>query len=301
METKGWKSFWTALWMTLLLLVPLVGGTFLLAGRQAARRVRASESQSGVPVERPRSENHLTLLACVAGERPAFVLLYLNAGQSCIDLLALPPSLAVPFGDGEATLAECYAAAGPARCLQGLGAVLDLPEDARYLAATPDTLDAVCEEFGGLRVGFSGALTPAELERYGQSGVADWETASAHALLLELEEDGLAPGTVAAARAAVWDAFFRQKLERLPAAQREALRRHSASLLTVLSAGELLTLEDTLELLANREALVTSGALPGDWDGESGHYTLNDESRAAVQAFFKVSASGTQSEESSAP
>ena len=73
METKGWKSFWTALWVSLLVLLPLVAGTAVLAQRQAAGRVRASESQSGVPVQLPRAENHLTLLACVAGEDPAFV------------------------------------------------------------------------------------------------------------------------------------------------------------------------------------------------------------------------------------
>ena len=28
METKGWKSFWTALWVSLLVLLPLVAGTF---------------------------------------------------------------------------------------------------------------------------------------------------------------------------------------------------------------------------------------------------------------------------------
>ena len=170
METKGWKSFWTALWVTLLVLLPLVAGTLVLAQRQALQRVRASESQSGVPVRLPREENHLTLLACVAGEDPAFVLLYLNADQNCIHLLALPSQLAVPFSDGEATLAQCYQAAGPARCLQGLGQVLSLPEDAHYLAATPETLAELCGGYGSLRVGFSGALTPSQLEQAGQSG-----------------------------------------------------------------------------------------------------------------------------------
>ena len=160
METKGWKSFWTALWVSLLVLLPLVAGTAVLAQRQAAGRVRASESQSGVPVQLPRAENHLTLLACVAGEDPAFVLLYLNADQNCIHLLGVPGQLAVPFSDGEASLADCYAAAGPARCLQGLGAVVDLPEDAHYLAATPETLAGLCDAYGSLRVGFSGVLSP---------------------------------------------------------------------------------------------------------------------------------------------
>ena len=304
METKGWKSFWTALWVSLLVLLPLVAGTAVLAQRQAAGRVRASESQSGVPVQLPREENHLTLLACVAGDDPAFVLLYLNADQNCIHLLAVPGQLAVPFSDGEASLADCYAAAGPARCLQGLRAVLDLPEDAHYLAATPETLAGLCDGYGSLRVGFSGALSPEELARFEQAGVGDWDGVSAHAFLEELAAS-LPPASTAAARAAVWDAFFRQNLDALPASLPGALRAASASLLTDLTAADLLTLEDTLELLANGQAAVTSGVLPGRWDRAGGLYTLDKEADAAVQAFFNVSdsaaASGAQSASSSAP
>lgn len=304
METKGWKSFWTALWVSLLVLLPLVAGTAVLAQRQAAGRVRASESQSGVPVQLPREENHLTLLACVAGDDPAFVLLYLNADQNCIHLLAVPGQLAVPFSDGKASLADCYAAAGPARCLQGLRAVLDLPEDAHYLAATPETLAGLCDGYGSLRVGFSGALSPEELARFEQAGVGDWDGVSAHAFLEELAAS-LSPASTAAARAAVWDAFFRQNLDALPASLPDALRSASASLLTDLTAADLLTLEDTLELLANGQAAVTSGVLPGRWDRAGGLYTLDKEADAAVQAFFNVSdsaaASGAQSASSSAP
>ena len=304
METKGWKSFWTALWVSLLVLLPLVAGTAVLAQRQAAGRVRASESQSGVPVQLPREENHLTLLACVAGDDPAFVLLYLNADQNCIHLLAVPGQLAVPFSDGEASLADCYAAAGPARCLQGLRAVLDLPEDAHYLAATPETLAGLCDGYGSLRVGFSGALSPEELARFEQAGVGDWDGVSAHAFLEELAAS-LPPASTAAARAAVWDAFFRQNLDALPASLPGALRSASDSLLTDLTAADLLTLEDTLELLANAQASVTSGVLPGRWDRAGGLYTLDEEADAAVQAFFNVSdsaaASGAQSASSSAP
>ena len=304
METKGWKSFWTALWVSLLVLLPLVAGTAVLAQRQAAGRVRASEQQSGVPVRMPREEHHLTLLACVAGEEPAFVLLYLNAGQNCIHLLAVPGQLAVPFSDGEASLVDCYAAAGPARCLQGLRAVLDLPEDAHYLAATPETLAGLCDGYGSLRVGFSGALSPEELARFEQAGVGDWDGVSTHAFLEELAAS-LSPASTAAARAAVWDAFFRQNLDALPASLPDALRSTSDSLLTDLTAADLLTLEDTLELLANGQAAVTSGVLPGRWDRAGGLYTLDEEADAAVQAFFNVSdsaaASGAQSASSSAP
>ena len=106
---------------------------------------------------------------------------------------------------------------------------------------------------------------------------------------------------MAGARAAVWDAFFRQNLDVLPASLPEALRQSSGSLLTDLTAGDLLTLEDTLELLANNQAEVASSALPGELDRRTGLYHLDDSSQAAVQAFFNVSASEEQSPSSSAP
>ena len=114
----------------------------------------------------PREENHLTLLACVAGEDPAFVLLYLNADQNCIHLLALPSQLAVPFSDGEATLAQCYQAAGPARCLQGLGQVLSLPRG-RPLSGghSRDSGGAVAAAMAACGWAFRGALTPSQLEQ----------------------------------------------------------------------------------------------------------------------------------------
>ena len=100
-------------------------------------------------------------------------------------------------------------------------------------------------------------------------------------------EDTVPPAHKAAARAAVWDAFFRQELELLPATLPDALRAHSSSLLTDLTAQDLLILEDTLEFLADRSAAIHAEALPGGWDGEC--YTLTDDSHAAVQTLFNVS------------
>ena len=71
------------------------------------------------------------------------------------------------------------------------------------------------------------------------------------------------------------------------------------------AAPDLLTLEDTLELLANNGAVVESSVLPGRTDRRSGLYVLGEEAGPAVQAFFNVAdsapASGTQSASSSAP
>ena len=81
----------------------------------------------------------------------------------------------------------------------------------------------------------------------------------------------------------------------------DALRTHSPSLLTDLTAQDLLILEDTLEFLADRTASVHAEALPGDWDADAGRYTLTEDSRAAVQALFNVSPTEAQLSSASEP
>ena len=301
-KTRGWQPFWAALGAALLVLLPLVGGTILLT-RQSLRTKLAAKPQSGVAVRMPKTENQLTLLVCTAGEQPGFVLLYLNASQNCIRLAALPAETAIPFGQGEATLAQCYAAAGPARCREALLEPLALPETTRYLALSPSVLAAIADRYGMLRVGFSGALTADELAQCGLSGgVQALSAREAQSLFSGWDKDGtLPPSHRAAARAAVWDAFFRQELELLPATLPDALRTHSPSLLTDLTAQDLLILEDTLEFLADRTASVHAGALPGDWDADAGRYTLTEDSRAAVQALFNVSPTDGQLSSASEP
>ena len=116
MHKNGWRPFWAALGAALLVLLPLVGGTVLLTRQMVRTRIQTAQPQSGVPIQLPRAEHRMTLLLCTAGEQPGFLLLYLNAPQNVCGLLAVPGELTVPFGDGEASLTRCYAAAGPARC-----------------------------------------------------------------------------------------------------------------------------------------------------------------------------------------
>ena len=171
MNAKGWRPFWAALLAGLLVLVPLVGGTILLT-RRTLRTKLASRPQSGVAIRQPKEENRLSLLVCTAPTEttaPGFLLLYLSASQNCIHALALPGELTVPFGTDEAALADCYRAAGPARCREALLSALALPEDTHYLALAPSVLQAIADRYGALRVGFSGALTADELARTGCS------------------------------------------------------------------------------------------------------------------------------------
>lgn len=301
-KTRGWQPFWAALGAALLVLLPLVGGTILLT-RQSLRTKLAAKPQSGVAVRMPKTENQLTLLVCTAGEQPGFVLLYLNASQNCIRLAALPAETAIPFGQGEATLAQCYAAAGPARCREALLEPLALPETTRYLALSPSVLAAIADRYGMLRVGFSGALTADELAQCGLSGGVQALSGPGGAEpLFRVGQRRHPPAQPpAAARAAVWDAFFRQDLELLPTTLPAALRAHSSELLTDLTAQDLLTLESTLEFLANGNAAVSADALPGAWNPTRRFYGLTDASRASVQTLFNVWPTEAQAASSSEP
>ena len=94
MRSGGWKPFWAALFASLLVLVPLVGGTVLLSRQQLRTQLRqAARSESGVPIQLPKTTDQLTVLLCVSGEQPGFVLVYLNASQNCVHPLpaAMPP------------------------------------------------------------------------------------------------------------------------------------------------------------------------------------------------------------------
>ena len=290
MHKNGWRPFWAALGAALLVLLPLVGGTVLLTRQMVRTRIQTAQPQSGVPIQLPRAEHRMTLLLCTAGEQPGFLLVYLNAAQNSLNLLAVPGELTVPFNGETASLAHCYGAAGPARCRQALLEVLGLPEDMFYLALSPAVLEKTASRYGPVRVGFSGALTADELAETGLSAAVQSISAKeAHALLSGWDADGtLPPARRAAARAAVWEAFFRQDLALLPATLPDALRASSTALLTDFAAQDYTLLGTVLEFLANNSALPHAEALPGAWDAKAGTYTVTDASRAAVwEAFFR--------------
>jgi len=303
-KRKGWNPFWASLFASLLVLVPLVGGTVLLSRRQLRTQLRqAARSESGIPIQLPKATDQLTVLLCVSGEQPGFLLAYLNASQNCVHLLSIPSALTVPFAEENTSLTRCYTAAGPARCREALAQVLSLPEDTHYLALSPAVLERLAGRYGPVRVGFTGALTEAELSRYDRSRAVQGVSAGdAHEFLCELQSDRLlSPEHAAAARGAVWDAFFRQNLDLLPSTLPDALRSVSSSLLTDLTALDYNTLERTLEFLANNAASVETQTLPGDWDTDSGTYTVNEASRAALQTFFNVSPTEAQASSFSEP
>lgn len=303
MHKDGWRPFWAALGAALLVLLPLVGGTVLLTRQMVRSRIQTAQPQSGVPIQLPKAEHHMTVLVCTAGEQPGFLLVYLNASQNCLNLLAVPGELTVPFGGDTASLAQCYAAAGPARCRQALLEVLALPEDTCYLALSPTVLERIASRYGPVRVVFSGALTAEELQSTGLSAaVQGISAAEAHDLLAGWDADSILPPVRrAAARAMIWEAFFRQDLELLPASLPEALKASSSALLTDFSAQDYTLLGTVLEFLADNAALPGAQALPGDWDAQTGTYAVNDASRAAVQTFLNVSPTAGNASSASEP
>ena len=165
--------------------------------------------------QRPKTSS--PLLVCTAGEQPGFVLLTSTPARTASGWRRCLRRLPSPLGRGEATLAQCYAAAGPARCREALLGPLALPETTRYLALSPSVLAAIADRYGMLRVGFSGALTADELAQCGFPAGAGSLGPGGGESLSGWDKDGtLPPSHRAAARAAVWDAFFRQDLELLP-------------------------------------------------------------------------------------
>lgn len=299
MRTNGMKAFWLAFWTTMAILAPLLGYTLLQIELAPAP---AASSKADVPIATPTAENRLTLLAVSAGAKPAFVLIRLDAPAGTLQLAALPAESVVKNGQQTLTLADCYAAAGPARAAALLSETLGLPID-RYLAATPAVWEEIGAALGTVRVGLSGALTADQLAAAGVSGTArTWDAAGARALLETLaaaDPAAVPPAAAAAARAALWQGWARQKLDALAETVPAILRSESGTLLTDLSATDLLTLQQTLEFLAQAEAEPAGQVLPGRWDAAAGQYAFTDETLAWLAAF--APADDTAASGSSAP
>lgn len=279
MRSGGWKPFWAALGASLLVLLPLVGGTVLLSRQRLSLQLRqAAHSQSGVPIQ-PQTPDPMTLLICTVPAEPdalpGFLLCGLDAAQTQISLLALPAQLEVTFAQKPATLAECYAAAGPARCRQALMQLFALPEDTHYLALSDAVLQRIADRYGAVRVSLSGALSADQLAQLGQSGAVQALLASdTQELLRRMDADAFSPAATGAVRAAVWDAFVRQNRELLPSTLPSALRTYSSSLLTDLTALDQITLEQILRSLAAEDVSIRAAVCPGEVDAATGRYRL---------------------------
>ena len=279
-KRQGWRRFWAAFGLTLVGMLPGFAAIWLAAPTPPEP---AAERQQGIPIRLPDESHQLTLLAAVAGDSPAFVLVRLDAVEETLALAAIPAESVVRTEDGGVTLAACYEATGPARVARLLADTLEIPVD-RYLAATPESWQAILEDAGPVRVGLHGALTADQRQLAGLAEDAEsWTVLGAHRFLEHLRglrDARLPPQSTAAARAVLWQGWARQKLEQLPGLVPGGIRKYSSRILTNLTATELLSLEQTLEFLADSQVEPQAGALPGLWNAETGRYEFTDETLA---------------------
>lgn len=252
--------FWHSLWLTLLLLLPLIAVVaFLARQRQAQQELRqAAASQSQLQIE-PGAQSVWRMLLVVQQEEPAFVLVRADGPAHSVTFCALPGQLLVNAPAGTTTLAACTLSAGAGRAAQLLTATLATGETALpplyYLAATPSCWVDCVGSGTAVRFDTSSLLLPAARLAlgYGSEAVQSVSATDTVEFIAALQSQltGSAAGN---ARAAVWAAFARQNPDLLTAVP-EAWRRYSARTLTDLTAQDLLRAGETAAFLQSQPAL----------------------------------------------
>lgn len=146
------RLFFSALALTLLLLLPMIGLVeYFAMQRQMQERVRrANAAGTAVQVD-PASRYMGSLLLAVQKEEPEFILLRMDAPAATLTLCGLPGNMQLAAPSGTTTLAAAYLAAGPARAAQLLGDTLGTAPQ-HYLAATPSCYASFWEQ--GTTVGW---------------------------------------------------------------------------------------------------------------------------------------------------
>ena len=237
--------FWHSLWLTLLLLLPLIAVVaFLARQRQAQQELRqAAASQSQLQIE-PGAQSVWRMLLVVQQEEPAFVLMRADGPAHSVTFCALPGQLLVNAPAGTTTLAACTLSAGAGRAAQLLTATLATGETALpplyYLAATPSCWVDCVGSGTAVRFDTSSLLQPAARLAlgYGSEAVQSVSATDTVEFIAALQSQltGSAAGN---ARAAVWAAFA----------------RYSARTLTDLTAQDLLRAGETAAFLQSQPAL----------------------------------------------
>jgi hypothetical protein len=290
MRSEGWKAFWMSFVITAAVLVPFVVVTLIMTD---IKQEPVASSKGDVVVASPDEDNCVTVLAVVADDPPAFVLVRLDAQHNIFRMAVIPAQSVVKNGQEAMTLEESYAAAGPARAAELLAGTLNISID-RYLAASPTAWAEALSKAGTARIGLSGAMTTDQLAQAGMPGeVREWTASAAHAFLHRLDADenlAFSPLAAGAARAALWQGWGRQKLDQLPGTLPDGLRKVSDGLLTNLTATDLLDLGETLEFLANEGVQPDAQLLTGTWNAAAGRYEFNDDTLAALQALASTAA-----------
>ena len=119
------RLFFSALALTLLLLLPMVGLVeYFAMQRQMQERVRRANAVGTAVQVDPASRYMSSLLLAVQKEEPEFILLRMDAPAATLTLCGLPGNMQLAAPSGTTTLAAAYLAAGPARAAQLLGQLL---------------------------------------------------------------------------------------------------------------------------------------------------------------------------------
>lgn len=283
--------FWHSLWLTLLLLLPLIAVVaFLARQRQAQQELRqAAASQSQLQIE-PGAQSVWRMLLVVQQEEPAFVLMRADGPAHSVTFCALPGQLLVNAPAGTTTLAACTLSAGAGRAAQLLTATLATGETALpplyYLAATPSCWVDCVGSGTAVRFDTSSLLQPAARLAlgYGSEAVQSVSATDTVEFIAALQSQltGSAAGN---ARAAVWAAFARQNPDLLTAVP-EAWRRYSARTLTDLTAQDLLRAGETAAFLQSQPALTVDYLTAAVTDAPDG-VTLTEDGMQIVQTLLR--------------
>lgn len=271
-------SFFLGFFATSLVLLPLVGLFLHFSAKQEEAR-QTAENQVNIRVE-PGAQNIMTLLLAAAGEKPDLLLLRLDCPANVISLAVVPRQSVLLTPDGTATLAQCYAAAGPARAAALLGETLDCKVPL-YLAAAPAVYDTLLGKVP-FRVNLSGYLSAEDCDTLRLDSPVCTLSAVQAAELANREE--LRADLGAALSMALWESAIRQNLERTPEILAE-LRKQSGRLLTNLTALDMARLETTLNHLRTRQPRIEYQVLPGRFAG--GKYEFNNDTMTAAKALLE--------------
>lgn len=283
--------FWHSLWLTLLLLLPLIAVVaFLARQRQAQQELRqAAASQSQLQIE-PGAQSVWRMLLVVQQEEPAFVLVRADGPAHSVTFCALPGQLLVNAPAGTTTLAACTLSAGAGRAAQLLTTTLATGETALpplyYLAATPSCWVDCVGSGTAVRFDTSSLLQPAARLAlgYGSEAVQSVSATDTVEFIAALQSQltGSAAGN---ARAAVWAAFVRQNPDLLTAVP-EAWRRYSARTLTDLTAQDLLRAGETAAFLQSQPALTVDYLTAAVTDAPDG-VALTEDGMQIVQTLLR--------------
>lgn len=290
----GPKTFLISFFLTLAVLLPLLGGFAFYGIWKQKTAEKVNNTQIGVPIQSATQENDQTILVAVAAEEPAFVLLRLNGLEGTVRISPIPAQSVLVAPSGPMLLRDSYTTAGPGRASVLLGETLNIEID-HYIAITPASLGTAWNGMEPLRVNLTGLLNPDELEKLGlsQDPVVSLAPENATSFLAELE---LAPIRLARVRAAIWDAAFRQQQDLLAQNLIEGLRQTSGTLLTDLTVTDMYTLQKTLDWLAKKDATVETQPVPGQYDAAVDRYEFNEDSVTFARKWFCVRSEETTEE-----